>query len=532
MGDKMMPISFEKLLKKLLREYKESTTFMGVPVNKTNNNVPLGPAAGPHTQLAGNIVAAYGQGASYFELKTVQILEGKELNIKKPCIYVKNEVFNTEWSSELTVEEAQNEYIKAYLLIKILSKELNIREEQSIHFIMSIGYDLSGIKSQKIDTFLGNMKNAENTCEWKRDIKYIQENIDLFSNFKLEDLKNISSEISSTVTLSTMHGCRSEEIEKIALYLINDKKLNVYIKMNPTLAGKEKIQEILKKKGYENIHFNEEIFEKDIDLEHAFKILMSVKRAAEKQKREFGVKLTNTFPVKIEENELNGKEMYMSGPALYPISIYVASKLAEMFNGDILISYSGGADVFNIKEILNTGIKPVTVSTVLLKSGGYKNISRLIEKASPYTSKENIDIKALKELAQDAEENIKYDNKEIKQRKYSIEYDFLCAKCNNCVDVCPNRANIKVTTDEGSYVLHRDSLCNECGCCSSACAMGHVPYKEKLTFYEDKEEFEDGNNVRVLYMDEKKKYVENGHKQEIPKKIEKIIETAYRKGCL
>lgn len=528
----MMPVSFEELIKKLLIEYKESTTFMGVPVKKEVNNVPVGPAAGPHTQLAGNIIAAYGAGASYFELKTVQILEGKELNIQKPCIYVRNEVFNTEWSTELTVEEAQNEYIKAYLLINILSKEFKLRMEQKVNFIMSVGYDLKGIRSEKVDTFLENMKNAENTYEWKKDIKYIKDNISLFSNFKIEDLKDISSKISNTVTLSTMHGCRSEEIEKIALYLINDKNLDVYIKMNPTLAGKEKIQEILKKKGYENIHFNERIFEKDITLECAFSIIDNVKEAAKKNKREFGVKLTNTFPVKIENEELYGEEMYMSGPVLYPISIYVASKIAEKYHGDISISYSGGADISNIKEILSTGIKPVTVSSLLLKAGGYKNISRLIEKSSSYSIKEKIDVEALKELAENAEENSKYDKKEMKNRNQSVDYDSLCAKCSNCSDVCPNRANVKVTTDEGNYVLHRDSLCNECGCCSFACVMGHVPYKEKLTLYEDKEEFEDGNNVRVLYIDKEKKYAEDGVIQEIPKEIEKIIKTAYRKGCL
>ncbi|WP_230978083.1 hypothetical protein [Treponema vincentii] len=38
---------------------------------------PLGPAAGPHTQLAQNIVAAYAAGCRFFELKTVQKLDGE-----------------------------------------------------------------------------------------------------------------------------------------------------------------------------------------------------------------------------------------------------------------------------------------------------------------------------------------------------------------------------------------------------------------------------------------------------------------------
>ena len=405
----MIPISFEELLQKLLKEYKESMTFMGVPVKRINNAAPIGPAAGPHTQLAGNILAAYAAGASYFELKTVQILEGKELNIKKPCIYVGHEVFNTEWSTELIVEEAQNEYIKAYLLIQVLSREFQLGNVDAVHFITSVGYDLAGIKSKKVDEFLENMKNAENTFEWKKDIKYLKENIDLFQNVRASEISEISPEISDTVTLSTMHGCKSSEIEKIAVYLIKEKKLNTYIKMNPTLAGKDKIQKILKQKGYMNIHFREEIFEEDITLDHAIDMLENVKAIAEIEGRKFGVKLTNTFPTMIENNELEGNDMYMSGPALYPISIYVASLLAERFKGEILISYSGGVDISNIQEILETGIAPVTVSSYLLKPGGYKNISRLLEKAASWKYMEVIDVKKLKCLAKSVDENTKYD---------------------------------------------------------------------------------------------------------------------------
>ena len=48
--------------------------------------------------------------------------------------------------------------------------------------------------------------------------------------------------------------------------------------------------------------------------------------------------------------------MYMSGRAFFPLSISLASKLAEEFHGDLQISYSGGADFFNVDKILSTGI--------------------------------------------------------------------------------------------------------------------------------------------------------------------------------
>ncbi|MFQ9869053.1 MAG: hypothetical protein ACLRWP_20585 [Bilophila wadsworthia] len=60
---------------------------------------PLGVAAGPHTQLAQNILSAWLCGARYIELKTVQVLD--ELNVAKPCIDMADEGYNCEWSQEL-----------------------------------------------------------------------------------------------------------------------------------------------------------------------------------------------------------------------------------------------------------------------------------------------------------------------------------------------------------------------------------------------------------------------------------------------
>ena len=93
------------------------------------------------------------------------------------------------------------------------------------------------------------------------------------------------------------------------------------------------------------------------------------------------MKITNTFPVDVKQNELPSEEMYMSGKSLYPLSISLAAKLAKEFDGKLRISYSGGADFFNIKEIVDAGIWPVTVATTLLKPGGYQRMSQMAELA-------------------------------------------------------------------------------------------------------------------------------------------------------
>lgn len=83
--------------------------------------------------------------------------------------------------------------------------------------------------------------------------------------------------------------------------------------------------------------------------------------------KQFGVKLTNTFPVQILEKELPGEQMYMAGKALLPLTITLAAELSRALDGKLAISYSGGADRKSIGDIFETGIWPITVCTTLLQ---------------------------------------------------------------------------------------------------------------------------------------------------------------------
>ena len=84
----------------LHRAYKapeEALTIFGRDLE-----TPIGPAAGPNSQLAQNIAASYYAGSRFFELKTVQIMDGDELAacVNKPCIKADDEAYNCEWSTE------------------------------------------------------------------------------------------------------------------------------------------------------------------------------------------------------------------------------------------------------------------------------------------------------------------------------------------------------------------------------------------------------------------------------------------------
>ena len=78
----------------------------------------LGPAAGPHTQLAQNLALCWLAGSRILELKTVQANDA--LTLSRPCIDMATLGYNTEWSQELRLADSLREYVKASMLIELL----------------------------------------------------------------------------------------------------------------------------------------------------------------------------------------------------------------------------------------------------------------------------------------------------------------------------------------------------------------------------------------------------------------------------
>ena len=345
MNDRMTPIPFPKLMEWILIEKEH--VFGIKQIFKTASHkylnlfnekleIPCGPAAGPHTQLAQNIIAAYLAGARFFELKTVQTLDGEDLPVDKPCIRAEDECYNVEWSTELTVPEALEEYIKAWFALKLMSKEFDLGDPNGFIFNMSVGYDLEGIRSTKINAFIEGLKDASSTPIWHACIEWAKSHLQAFQSIDEAYLLGISSHISSSVTLSTLHGCPPDEIERIATYLLKEKGLHTYIKCNPTLLGYDFTRTILNQMGYDYLIFDTHHFEHDLQFDQAVPMLERLIALSNKLSLTFGVKLTNTFPVQITRSELPGKEMYMSGRALFPLTLSLAYKLAHTFKGNLL----------------------------------------------------------------------------------------------------------------------------------------------------------------------------------------------------
>ena len=177
MSELMIPIPFKELMNWLTTEYERETSVFGVhrpyragekflPIfGGEKIETPFGPAAGPNTQLAQNIIASYFAGARFFELKTVQKMDGAELSacVNRPCILAEDECYNCEWSTELYVPQAYEEYVKAWFACKILAKVYGLGDPDGFIFNMSVGYDLEGIKGPKVDKYLNEMKDASDT---------------------------------------------------------------------------------------------------------------------------------------------------------------------------------------------------------------------------------------------------------------------------------------------------------------------------------------------------------------------------------
>ena len=228
MSDIMRPIPFDRLMEWILTEYHSHSNVFGVPKGPVYRSerpmfrekveVPLGPAAGPHTQLAQNIIAAYVSGARFFELKTVQIMDGEELSkcVNKPCITAGDECYNCEWSTELTVPQAFEEYVKAWFTCKLLSRELELGGDSGFVFNMSVGYDLAGIKSPKIDKCINEMMDASGTPVFQGCKQWALEHLDQFSKVDAAFVEGLSPVVSQSITESTLHGCPPDEIERIA----------------------------------------------------------------------------------------------------------------------------------------------------------------------------------------------------------------------------------------------------------------------------------------------------------------------------
>lgn len=387
----LTPYPFSKLVARMFRELETKQAIFDLPAKKfflgdsrKNFSVkfhgkpassPLGPASGPQSQMAQNILLCWLGGSRIIELKTVQILD--ELKILRPCIDMQNIGYNIEWSQELKVQQSLEEYVKGAMLIRILaaSGKVNLQPDfNHVIYDMSLGYDLAGIKSATVQSYIKGMRDASALVE-----KFRKEIPEEFKQFRGLDF---NTQLADTMTLSTFHGCPPDEIEKIIDFCLKENRLNCIIKLNPVLLGKNETRRIFNDLlGYHDIHIPESAFDKDTQWEQAVEMAGRLAETAKARGLGFGVKFSNTLIVENHRDFFPKSEkiMYLSGPPLHVLAMNLVLKWRKAFGSDAKISFAAGVDRFNFADAVALGLTPITVCSDWLKTGGYQRQSGYFE---------------------------------------------------------------------------------------------------------------------------------------------------------
>ncbi len=459
---------------------------------------PIGPAAGPHSQLAENIVLSWLGGARLFELKTVQILD--DLEIKRPCIDMQTIGYNIEWSQELTVPQSLTEYVKASMLLRILSEWDPIKEfvgaDPGPHvFDMSVGYDLAGISDPKVASFIRGMRDASAEIEAMRS--------ELTGPWEQFADLDFQTDLADTLTLSTFHGCPPDEIEGITKHLIDEHNLDVIVKLNPTLLGYETVRQIVNDDlGYHDVEVKEAAFAEDLQFDRGIELIAELDQYAADRGRRFGIKLTNTLVVNNAKEWMPEDTMYLSGPPLHVIAMTLLDRLSPHLPDDVMVSFSAGITKDNLADSLSVGVNPATICSDLLKPGGYGRLAPMLRVLTKEIADSGVGSLAewraqhpltageySARIRTNGEYHFSANAKLPREVDHRLEM-FGCVACNFCITVCPNDAffNIPSPQDEiegRQQYLVLSELCNECGNCMTFCPEDGDPAQVKPKLYTD-----------------------------------------------
>lgn len=549
----LVPAPFADLVTRLHREPVVNDTLFGLPRRKWwtpaadapdlavrfhghRAGNPLGPAAGPHTQMAQNLLLSYAAGSRILELKTVQVND--RLTIGRPCIDMTNVGYNIEWSQELLVEESIREYVAGMMLIEMLRS--GHWPLTTGHYVLdlSAGYDLAGIRSDKMQRFLDSMRDAKPViAQLRREIP---------AEFAAARDLNFPPQISDSVTLSTFHGCPADEIERICEFLIAERDLHVIVKMNPPMLGKEKLEHLLHDVlGYTELTVNPKAYTSGLQFDESIALCRRLTGIASSRNRALGFKFSNTLEVMNHRQFFppGNDVMYMSGQPLHVITMTLTDEFRRAVGPDVPISFSAGIDRQNAAAAMACGFVPITISSDLLRPGGYgrladyfpaiysamakvgaTTIDDFILRTDASNPKSGIENRALEiaaaslrntaHAAEFARNDPRYRaaaNRKVPPRIDSHLVTFDCITCDKCIPVCPNAANFTYPTPIVSFdchdcLLHPDGriergplrhfeitepmqiacyadFCNECGNCDTFCPEYGGPYIKKPTFF-------------------------------------------------
>lgn len=528
----LAPYPIAGLARRMLREFDTRQSIFDLPKRKFvlgdpridlsvrshghSAATPFGPAAGPNTQLAQNIVLCWLAGGRVIELKTVQILD--RLTLPRPCIDMQTVGYNVEWSQELTLQQSLEEYVKAAMLIRILEASGRLALAPGFGrtlFDMSVGYDLAGIRSERVQAFIRGMMDATAVVERLR--RELPAELG-----PLRDL-DFATRISDTLTLSTFHGCPPGEIEAMVGHLMREHGLSCVVKLNPTLLGATEARRLLHDAlGYNELRIPDDAFAKDAKWEQATAFMDRLDGVAQSLGLHLGVKFSNTLIVENHKSFFPASEkfMYLSGPPLHVLAMHLVQRWRSAMGDRFPVSFSAGIERANFPDAVALGLVPVTVCTDLLQAGGYwrgfgyfeelalrldavgaTTIDEFIQRAYGETDSKDLSAAKLRntEIYLDrisADPRYHADNHRKGPRKIDRRLQFFdCVTCNKCIPVCPNDANFsirvpstpKVPLKMTRQIVNFADFCNDCGNCDVFCLEDGGPYLLKPRLFVNRE---------------------------------------------
>jgi putative selenate reductase len=513
---------------------------------------PSGPASGPQTQMAQNLVLSWLAGGRIMELKTVQVND--ELKISRPCIDAANVGYNVEWSQELRVADSLDQYVQGAMLIHMLRQAPAVFGQPfgdvslagvtgEPVYDMSIGYDLAGIQTPKVVDFIRGMIDASASVARLRD------QIPRWLG-PLREL-DYPTALSRSITLSTFHGCPAEEIERICEFLLTELEVHTIVKMNPPMLGKDRLEHLLYDvMGYTDLRVSEKAYTSGLQFDESIAICRRLTQLAESRGLQFGPKFSNTLEVENHRDFFQPSEkiMYLSGAPLHVITLTLTAEFRKAVGAALPISFSAGVDRKNFANVVACGIVPVTTCTDLLKTGGYGrlppylyDLQKEMEKVGALTIDDFIlDCRGQRIAANgdpvragylnmpiivaETQADSRYwaaQNRAVPKKIDSHLVTFDCITCDKCIPVCPNDANFSYHTGEirltyrdlevgpdgsvtpvgqehlfalekADQIANFADYCNHCGNCDTFCPEYDGPYLKKPNFYGSRRAFEAG----------------------------------------
>ncbi len=468
---------------------------LGVSFHGVRAGNPAGPAAGPHTQMAQNILLSYVAGGRILELKTIQ--DNDQLTVPRPCIDMATVGYNIEWSQELCTADALREYVAGSMLVEMyrhnrdLAGELLDSLPGAVIYGISVGYDLAGISRDKVRGFLDGMRNAWSLIERLR--------AEIPREFGPARDLGYPGRLSDSVTLSTFHGCPPEEIETICELLISEHECNLMVKMNPPMLGQQRLEHLLHDVlGYTELRVNPQAYTAGLTLDEGVQLCRRLTNFAGKRGRRVGFKFCNTLEVVNQRDFFppGNDVVYLSGQPLHVITMTLVDEFRRKVGPHVPISFSAGIDRANFPLAIACGFVPVTAVTDLLRPGGYGRLGsylRALTKEMQSRDAVNIDEYVLRRFDQEgqarrravAELGADAGADELKRAtvawagllntsivakmargnpRYRAERNrlaprkteshlttFDCLTCENCLLVCPNAANFTYSTPPVSF---------------------------------------------------------------------------------